>query len=212
MKNLVIIVICLQFHFVSFAQIFNDIDEATPFQEEIAAVKKGNQWGFIDKKGTLVIDYRNDFVLTKNTDEMGNAMWYPLFKDNRCLIRKLSGDTYFYGYIDKTGKTVIEPQYLNALNFNNEIAIVLELIKKSVGKNDVLDKKIISYRYFEVTIDKDGMIQNYLTPEGTHIILEKKYLKVPPKVHSKLITNNLYTTKTKNNKWVIMPINKPIYN
>ena len=70
MKNLIIIIICLQFHFVSFAQIFNDIDQATPFQGDIAAVKKGNQWGFINKKGVLVIDFRNDFVLTNNIDKM----------------------------------------------------------------------------------------------------------------------------------------------
>jgi len=206
-KVILLFFACLILPLIGITQTLDNLDYVAPVNDGVIAIKKGNQWGFIDETGNIVVNFRDDIVSTE-----GNNISYPIFNNNRCIISQVKDGITYFGYIDKTGKTVIEPQYLNALNFNNEIAIVLELIKKSVGKNDVLDKKIISYRYFEVTIDKDGMIQNYLTPEGTHIILEKKYLKVPPKVHSKLITNNLYTTKTKNNKWVIMPINKPIYN
>jgi len=206
-KVILLFFACLILPLIGITQTLDNLDYVAPVNDGVIAIKKGNQWGFIDETGNIVVNFRDDIVSTE-----GNNMSYPIFNNNRCIISQVKDGITYFGYIDKTGKTVIEPQYLNALNFNNEIAIVLELIKKSVGKNDVLDKKIISYRYFEVTIDKDGMIQNYLTPEGTHIILEKKYLKVPPKIHSKLITNNLYTTKTKNNKWVIMPINKPIYN
>ena len=209
-KAIILFIAVLLIPVFGFAQNIENIENMeyiAPFNDEVAAIKKDGQWAFINAEGNIVVNFRDDIVSTE-----GNNMSYPIFNNNRCIISQVKDGITYFGYIDKTGKTVIEPQYLNALNFNNEIAIVLELIKKSVGKNDVLDKKIISYRYFEVTIDKDGMIQNYLTPEGTHIILEKKYLKVPPKIHSKLITNNLYTTKTKNNKWVIMPINKPIYN
>jgi hypothetical protein len=206
-KVILLFFACLILPLIGITQTLDNLDYVAPVNDGVIAIKKGNQWGFIDETGNIVVNFRDDIVSTE-----GNNISYPIFNNNRCIISQVKDGITYFGYIDKTGKTVIEPQYLNALNFNNEIAIVLELIKKSVGKNDVLDKKIISYRYFEVTIDKDGMIQNYLTPEGTHIILEKKYLKVPPKIHSKLITNNLYTTKTKNNKWVIMPINKPIYN
>ena len=206
-KVIILFFACLILPLIGITQTLDNLDYVAPVNDGVIAIKKGNQWGFIDETGNIVVNFRDDIVSTE-----GKQISYPIFNNNRCLISQVKDGITYFGYIDKTGKTVIEPQYLNALNFNNEIAIVLELIKKSVGKNDVLDKKIISYRYFEVTIDKDGTIQNYLTPEGTHITLEKKYLKVPPKIHSKLITNNLYTTKTKNNKWVIMPINKPIYN
>jgi len=202
MKNLVIIVICLQFHFVSFAQIFNDIDEATPFQGEIAAVKKGNQWGFIDKKGTLVIDYRNDFVLTKNTDEMGNAMWYPLFKDNRCLIRKLSGDTYFYGYIDEIGKTSIEPNYLNATNFENGYAIVILTSKDVIGYNEVLRKDIISSKIEEFIITPSGELFKYLENPRSDDSPKTKP-KTPPVIYSKFIAPNIIAVKKKDQKWDI---------
>lgn len=205
-KVIILFFVCLIFPLIGITQSLDNLDYIAPINDGVIAIKKGNQWGFIDETGNIVVNFRDDIVSTE-----GKHISYPIFNNNRCLISEVKDGITYFGYIDKAGKTVIEPQYLNALNFNNEIAIVLKLVKKTVGKNDVLDKKVIFYRYYEVTIDKDGDIQNYLTPEGTHITLEKKYLKVPPSIHSKFISNNLYTTRTKNNKWVILPINKQVY-
>lgn len=198
MKNFIIILICLQLHFVSFAQIFNDIDEATPFQGDIAAVKKGNQWGFIDKNGTLVIDFRSDFVLTNIEPTKGIISSYPVFKNDRCLIKKLIDKTYFFGFIDKNGNEIIEPIYLNATNFENGYAIVILASKDIIGYNEVLKKNIISSKIEEFIINPLGEIIKYLENPRTNNSTKK-----PPVFYSKFIAPNLIAVKKKDQKWDI---------
>lgn len=202
MKNLLIIVICLQLHFVSFAQIFNDVDEVTPFQGDIAAVKKGNQWGFIDAKGTLIIDFRNDLVLTTVKDDTGITTSFPMFKNERCLIKKLIDNTYFYGYIDKKGNEVIKPTYLNASNFENGHAIVILTSKDVIGYNKVLKKDIISSKIEEFIINPSGEMVKYLeNPRNNDS--PKTNPKTPPFFYSKFIAPNIVAVKKKDQKWDI---------
>ncbi|MBG7630727.1 MAG: WG repeat-containing protein [Bacteroidetes bacterium] len=202
MKNLIIIIICLQFQFVSFAQIFNDVDEVTPFQEELAAIKKGSQWGFINKEGTLVIDYRNDLVLTNIMDEMGKVSTYPVFNNERCLIKKLIGDIYYYGFIDKTGNVVIKPNYLNATNFKNGFAIVIITSKDVIGHNEVLKKDIIYSKIEDFIINPSGEMVRYLeNPRSNNSPKTKP--KTPPVFYSKFIAPHLIAVKKKDQKWDI---------
>ncbi len=202
MKNLAILIICFQLHFASFAQIYNDIDEATPFQGEIAAVKKGNQWGFINKKGTLVIDYRSDLVLSENIDKMGNKFLYPTFKDNRCLIKKLTNDTYLFGYIDENGKTIIEPNYLNATNFKDGFAIVVLTSKDIIGYNEILKKNIISTNIEEFVIDPSGELVKYLENPRNNDTRKTKPT-TPPEIYSKFIAPHIIAVKKKDQQWDI---------
>ena len=200
MKNLIIIIICLQFQFVSFAQIFNDVDQVTPFQEELAAIKKGSQWGFINKEGTLVIDYRNDLVLTNIMDEMGKTSTYPVFNNERCLIKKLIGDIYYYGFIDKTGNVVIKPNYLNATNFKNGYAIVILTSKDVIGYNEVLKKDVVSSKIEDFIINPSGEMLRYLeNPRSNNSPKTKP--KTPPVFYSKFIAPHLIAVKKKNQKW-----------
>lgn len=202
MKNFIIIVICLHLHFISFAQIFNDIDEVRQFQDDIAAVKKGNQWGFIDHKGTLVINYRNDLVLTTIHEDKGITASYPVFKSERCLIKKLIDNTYFFGYIDKKGNEVIKPTYLNATNFENGYAIVILNSKDIIGYNEVLKKDIVSSKIEEFIIDTSGEIVKYLeNPRNNNA--PKSKLKTPPIFYSKFIAPNIIAVKKKDQKWDI---------
>ena len=198
MKSFIIIFICLQLHFVSFAQIFNDIDEATPFQGDIAAVKKGNQWGFIDKNGTLVIDFRSDFVLTDIPSTKGIISSYPVFKNKRCLIKKLIDKTYYFGFIDKKGNVVIEPMYLNATNFKNGYAIVILTSKDIIGYNEILKKNIVSSKIEEFIINPKGDIIKYLENPRNNDSPKK-----PPVFYSKFIAPNLIAVKKKDQKWDI---------
>ena len=57
MKNLICFVLCVFLSSVGFSQIAIEFDEVLPFKDDLAAVKKGNQWGFINKKGDLIIEY-----------------------------------------------------------------------------------------------------------------------------------------------------------
>lgn len=187
---------------LAFGQTIDKLDFVSPLHNGLIAVKKDNTWGFINHKGAIVIDFRNDLVLTKTTD--GN---YPIFKNNRCLISKKKNNVLYFGYIDKTGKTVITPQFLNALNFNSNKTMALKLIEEKIGKNEVLGKNIVYHRYFEVVIDSNGNTKKYLNPKGVNVILDKNHLRTPPKITSKQLSDTIYAVLDDTKKWTIKVIN-----
>jgi hypothetical protein len=85
-------------------------EDASFFNEGLAAVMVQGKWGFIDTTGKIVIE--------------------PQFEDQSEFHEGLAsmriGDeaTGKYGYIDTTGKFVIEPQFDNASYFNKGLANV----------------------------------------------------------------------------------------
>jgi len=200
MKKMLIILLIIPVF--ALAQTAVELDFVAPFNDGVAAIKKDNLWGFINDKGVIILPFRDDLVLTET-----DGYKYPVFKNNRCLISEKREGIWYFGYIDKMGKTVIAPKYLNALNFNNDFAVVLELKTEVVGENNILKKRIVYYKYFEVIIDADGNIKNYLNPEGVNVVLDKKFLKASPKITSKVISDNLIATVNENKKWVVKSIN-----
>ncbi|WP_242131884.1 WG repeat-containing protein [Aestuariivivens marinum] len=196
MKKLILLLMVCPF--MVFPQTLEELDFIAPINEGFIAVMKGGSWGFINNEGIIVIDFRNDLVTT----EM-DGYKYPVFKNGLCLISKKSDGITYFGYIDKRGKTVIEPQFLNATNFFENKAIALHVLKEELGKNDVLGKNVIRYKYFEAVIDIDGNIEHYLNPKGINVVLDKKKLLIPPKITSKQITNNIYAVYTDNMNWRI---------
>jgi hypothetical protein len=185
--------------FFGFTQTTDSFDFVSPFHEGFAAVKKGNQWAFINTEGSIIIDFRDDLATTKIGDKA-----YPLFKNNRCLILKTIQNTSYFGYIDSSGKTVIAPTFLNATNFQNNIAIVLELKKEIAGYNNIMAKNIVYYSYLEVIINKEGKIKENLTAPKK-VILTKKILPNPPKITSKILSEKLIGVLNKK-KWEIKKI------
>ncbi len=182
---------------VGFTQVLSNIDEVIQINEDLIAIRNGNQWGFINEEGLLVIDYRDDFVL--NNDETKS---YPFFKDGRCLIRKLVGIEYLYGFIDTAGNEIIEPQYLNASNFYNGYTIISKLLKEKIGFNEVLKKDIISSKVEEFIIDIHGEVVLYLE-NPINYIPPTVVSKIPPKLHSKFIAPHLVAVMKKDEKWDI---------
>ncbi|WP_100609886.1 WG repeat-containing protein [Confluentibacter lentus] len=182
---------------LGFTQSQESFDYVSKFHEDVAAVKKGNQWGFINGNGNIVIDFRGDLVLTETEDGM-----YPVFKNDRCLISEIKNDIPYFGYIDKSGKTVIEPQFLKALNFNYNAAFALKLVTEVIGTNEILNKRMVYHKYFEVIIDTNGNVKDYLS-EPINIILDKKHIKKPLKITSKFISDQLIATMNKDGKWNI---------
>jgi hypothetical protein len=183
------------------SQSLSGIDYISPFHEGLAAIKKGNEWGFITTNGELVIDYRSDVVVSSVDD-----MAYPVFNSERCLIVEEKKGISYFGYMDTSGKTVIEPQFLNATNFNNGLAIILKLYKDVIGQNDVLDKRMIDYNYMELTINPNGDIVHYLSKKPTHITLSKNFLPRPPEIRSKFLNKQIIAIKDKNNTYSIKKI------
>ena len=200
-KTIILISLLSLITFFGNTQTTENLDYVSTFNEGLAAVKKGNQWAFINTNGQLVINFRSDLVSTESEDGT-----YPIFKNGRCLVEEKKEGISYYGYIDITGKEIIEPQFLNATNFKDEVAIVIYLVSEELGKNNLLGKDMVNYKYFEVAIDLQGAIITYLTKEGTTIILDKKSLKKSPAITSRLISKNLIAVKMENNKWTIKKI------
>jgi len=181
------------------AQSLENLDYISPFHNGYAAIKKNNQWAFINNKATIAIDFRNDLVTTT-----AGHVNYPIFNDGRCLIKKQKQGISYFGFIDTSGKTIIEPQFLNATNFSEGKAITLKLVKETTGKNDALGKNIVYYKYFEVTIDPNGNVIDYLNPKGKNMILDNEFLTEAPEITSKQISKDVFAIKGKNNKWTIV--------
>lgn len=82
-------------------------DEVGAFSEGLARVKKGDNWGFIDKTGQEVIMF--PYLIATGDFSEGLAPVY---------------DQRGYGFVDKTGKVVITPQYDQVWGFKEGIALV----------------------------------------------------------------------------------------
>ncbi|KGL60029.1 WG repeat-containing protein [Polaribacter sp. Hel1_33_49] len=198
MKKIIILFILIPF--LGFSQIPDKLDYISPYNEGFSAVKKGNQWAFINLKGNIVIDFRDNLVLTETNNKK-----YPVFINERCLISEKKDGISYFGYIDTSGKTIIEPQFLNATNFDEEFAIAIELYKEILGKNNILNKQTVRYESTEVIINKSGIIIRKLTePKG--LALSRNYINKPPKISSKIIAENLFSALGKDNKIIIKKI------
>jgi hypothetical protein len=199
MKKFVIALLLIPY--LGIAQTLENSDYISPFNDGVAAIKKGNEWGFIDQEGKLIVDFRNDLVVTK-TDNAN----YPIFEDDRCLIAHHKDGVLYYGYINKEGETVIAPQFLNATNFNNKKAIALKVHKETIGYNDIFKKDVVSYHYFEVVIDKTGTTMDHLTQLALHVSPQNIKNSSSPTITSKFISANLVAIKGNNSKWQIKKI------
>ena len=212
MRNIIILWVgCIVFSMSVTAQELKDLDYVAPFHEGLAAVKKGEQWAFINLKGEVVIDYRDDILVPSQwqmpIDSKNEANKYPFFNNGRCLIKKTKNGIAHFGYINSKGITVIEPTFVNATYFSEGRAIVLKVTKQLLGKNELLDKDVVSYSYNEIVIDNTGKFTTHLRGPK-NLLYDKEYLKSPPKIQSHFVSPNLIRVKTSNNTWKIKVIDK----
>ena len=182
-------------------QTIENIDFVSPFHDGLSAVKKGNNWAFIDQNGSITIDFRQDLVKTK-TDKG----YYPLFSNGKCIIAQKKDDILLYGFIDKKGNISIEPQFLNVLNFQGNKTLALIVHKETIGFNDIFKKDVVNYHYFEVVIDENGNSLDHLTQLALHISPKYSKSKEPPVITSKFISDNLIAVKSDENKWNLRKI------
>jgi hypothetical protein len=83
------------------------------------------------------------------------------------------------------------------------VTLVLKVLTQTVGENDILKKPVVYHNYFEVIIDSNGTIIEYLNPKGINVVLDKEFLKKPPKITSRFISDNIVTIMNENKKWII---------
>jgi len=203
MKMKTILFTLLLIPFLGIGQTLENLDFVSPFHDNHAAVKKGNKWAFIDQNSKITVDFRNDLVSTKT--EEGN---YPMFREGKCLVIHQKEGVHYYGFIDTSGTMVIEPQFLNASNFEDGKALALVVHKETIGYNDIFKKDVVNYHYFEVVINTEGKTLDHLTQLAIHISPKNKGDKNPPAITSKFISENLVAAKKDSKKWNIKTINK----
>ena len=195
MKKIIIILVCLNLHQLVFSQVLEEVDAVYPFQDELAAVKKGDQWAFINMEGVKVIDFRDDLVSSKK-----NSDYYPMFVEGKCLVKNMIDGEYRFGYINKEGTIIIKPQYLNATNFIDGYAMVIKLDTSKMGSNNALGKRMINSKLEEYIIDASGKIVKFLDNSRGYIPSTTDTTQVP-KFISKFIAPRLAAVKKSNGKW-----------
>jgi hypothetical protein len=116
-------------------------DEADHFSEGLAPVKLGSKWGYIDINGNMVIEPQFDAasIFSENVAKVsffdGREGGY-IDRNGNFVLRCQSGADFHeglslivvdgkYGYMDKTGKVVIEPTFQDGGYFSEGLAPVV---------------------------------------------------------------------------------------
>ncbi len=214
--HFLIVAICILFPFFGNAQtietinkpILKELDEVAPFSEGLAAVRKGERWGFIDKTGELVIDFRDDVVWDKNavSDRKDiRAIRYPQFKNGLCPIQQIKDEGIaYYGFMDAQGQIVVQPEYLNVTGFKDGKAIGIFCRRTFRGKNS-FQLNIYEYTFTEVILNTKGEIVWPIKKREGISMAKKRYEM--PELTASLISSNLIAIKTKGNHFEICNVN-----
>jgi WG containing repeat len=133
---------------------------ATPFREGLAKVRGEMGAAFIDKEGKLVIQERRSFHFSTNQ--------VSGFSDGRAMFLTTPewADESLVGFMDRTGKVVIPPQFNHVCQFSEGLAAV-GLTDRKLGFIDLSGKLVIQTQ-FEFT-------ENFFS-EGLAGVLEVVHL------------------------------------
>lgn len=196
-------------------------DGARFFSEDLAAVKTGKKWGYINKKGRFVINPQFDvaddfsgglakvrirdksgfinksgkFIINPTLDIPINLFkdFFPLsklyignrnnFSEGFSMVTITNGEAMKYGYIDRTGKISIKPQFDFAGNFSEELAVV-----EVNGKFGYIDKsgQFVINPTFDWAADFSGGLAQARVDEPSTIHLRKKSDKIVPLTEKEL--------------------------
>jgi hypothetical protein len=85
---------------------------ASVFNESVAVVSNSNKYQLIDLDGN---------ILFASDRKIGD------FKNGASTFSQMVGSEYLYGYIDKTGKVIVKPQYTAAYDFNEEQQAIVRI-------------------------------------------------------------------------------------
>ncbi len=192
-----------------FGQIVKNADFIAPMEDGYAAVNISGQWGFINEKGILSVNLRNDLIYNEKVTlavDLGIAsVKYPLMIDERAIVKTTKEGINYYGFIDANGNLIIEHKFLNVSNFKDGYAFALKLSEEVLGDSKPLGKRVVSYFYDLVLIDREGNIAKYLCGPFPLAFSKEKLLEAPS-IEAKDISSNLLAVKTPNGKWEVVYI------
>lgn len=115
MKKIGLFIVLLALGQIAISQTLSSLEPSYigSFSEGLARVKKDGKWGYVDKKGVLVIPTKYDYVSD--------------FNEGMAQVSKMDDVERYYdsGYIDATGVLVIPMQYdWNPNDFHEGLAAV----------------------------------------------------------------------------------------
>lgn len=163
-------------------------DDARAFRNGRGAVMHNSLWGFVDNTGKEVIELKYRLAgqfagnglarvgVEKETEQARN--------DDEYYSDYYSSYDYRYGYIDKNGKTVIEPTFQYAGDFHDDIAVV-GTTSYLRGYIDSHGKKITSeqfrvagdFKYGYAMVSMDYENNYFINKTGTEA---KQYTTIKP--------------------------------
>lgn len=176
---------------------------ATAFREDLALVKttgEKGKWGYIDESGKYVINaiYKDATVFQEGLawvivdngapsaiDKNGEIKFtikeaenVRLFSEDLAAFSKIDSTNTIWGFVDKSGKQVINPQFDAVGDFSNGKCAV----KNKDGKWGYIDKSgkiIINYQFDSAGIFNDGKAVVQLDEKTGVIDEDGKYIINP---------------------------------
>ncbi|MDX9931834.1 MAG: WG repeat-containing protein [Bacteroidales bacterium] len=137
-----------------------------PFSEDLAMVKMGSRYGFIDPHGALIIEnkYRkaSSFSEGKAAVSIKGGRYGYIGTDGAWIIEPAYREALafseglapvkpgnLFGYVDESGKMILKPAWLRANSFINGTAVVFN--KRGFGLIDKSGNELLKCRYNRIT-------------------------------------------------------------
>lgn len=173
--------------------------EAYEFSEGLARVRVGDKYGFINTSGRIAIEPTFEYVGDFH-DGMANMASEDLGRpDVTGLVPKrtsygfsqlfegisplsLIADGVIRGFIDKTGRVAIEPQYDYAADFSDGLAWIMYI--PSIP-DDISDEELLlQLSSMDFTSRMEGFWNGFIDKDGNRVLeydcLEGPWLSLPP--------------------------------
>ena len=158
----------------TYAKVISTYDHVSDFfSEGTCIVKSDGKYGVIDMKGKEIIPCTHERIY-----DCSDEMFLFYTKDENY--------NYWYGFLDKTGKVAIEPQYKDAEGFSDGLALVKKDAKDSwVDDHAFINKKgeiVVDFKTYTrmksfsdglaaVNIDNDDKdVWGYINTKGEVVI------------------------------------------
>jgi hypothetical protein len=149
--------------------ILPNYDNAMYFQDGLAPVMKGEKWGYIDKTGAVVIDYKFNFVtpFSHGIAVVGISL-PPVMPEGK--IKIFTVDAYApFGLIDKTGKWIAEPIYEAYYSpWSDQIGMQKN---DKVGFIDAKGNVVIDFRFAVLPYSKNLWLNAYCFNGGVATVI-----------------------------------------
>jgi hypothetical protein len=183
----------------------------TEFNEGLAAV--------VDDFGFRVIDVRGQILTPKSYSYIG------MYQDGRAVFSNMNeqGST-LYGYLDRQGTEVIPMQYLSAMDFKDELALV-QIKERQFALIGLKGEILFTYNYANVSNLGDGLLPFQPEPNSKYgyidikgnVIIQPLYSVALPFSNERAVVNtsvdisNKYGLIDKEGNFIIKPIYNEIY-